>query len=149
MSFLFWQRLLMIAALGGVLFGLLLPFLSTIDVVAGSYNHHLSNAFFHGADLSGEMKRYNLWVWAMLGAVIMAWGITLFLLARYPFARREPWSWVAIASSLGAALVMDVGVSIYFGFYAEGILALGWFLPVAVPLAVTYKAFFPQDGGFN
>ena len=147
MTFLFWQRLLMIATLGGILFGLFLPLLSTIDAVAGGYNHHLSNAFFHGAPLSEEMKRYNLWVWAMLGAVIMAWGITLFMLACYPFARREPWSWISIASSLGVAFVMNVGVSLYFGFYAEGVLVLGWFLPVAIPLACTYKAFFHQEVG--
>jgi len=92
--------------------------------------------------LSAEMLVYNQWVWGMLGAVISAWAVCMLLIAIYPFNKREKWAWYSIGGSLTIAFILDVGISIYFKFYAEVILALIWFISGILPVAGTYKFFF-------
>ena len=143
--FRFWRNWLVLVGAWGIFVGLALPFAAGIDWVAGAYNQHLAHNFFDSEALSPEMARYNLWVWAMLGAVIAAFGICILFLALYPFARREAWAWWTIALSLVVTFIYDVGVSIFFGFYAEVVFALTWFIPGIIPLLATRKAFFSRS----
>lgn len=144
-AFQFWRRWLIVVSSAGVLFGLLLPVLGASETASGWYNTQLARVFFEATPVTPEMQAYNLWVWSMLGAVIAAWGIALLFLVLYPFQRRERWAWYAVAVSLVVAFVMDAGMSLYFGFYLEVVVALGWFLPVAIPLVALRASFFAME----
>jgi hypothetical protein len=141
-SFIFWQKWLVIISCAGILVGFLLPFLSTVDFIAANYNQALSETFFGQKTLPKNVFIYNQWVWAMLGAVIIAWSICMLFLALYPFKKHEKWSWWCIASSLLITFIVDIGFSIHFNFYTEIIVSLTWFLGGIIPIIATYKDFF-------
>ena len=141
-SFLFWQKWLVVISCAGIVLGFLFPFLSSVDFIAAGYNQALAEAFFGQKQLPENVLIYNQWVWAMLGAVISAWSICLLFLALYPFRNREKWAWYCIGSSLIITFIIDAGVSVYFKFYTEIIVALLWFVSCIIPIIATYKHFF-------
>ncbi len=143
-SFLFWQKWLVIVNCIGILAGFLFPFISTVDFIAAGYNQALAEVFFGVKALSNELVVYNQWVWAMLGAVIMGWGVCMLLIVLFPFKKHEKWAWWCIGISLIVTFMVDICFSIYFNFNTEIIIALSWFLPSIIPIIATRKDFFKE-----
>ncbi|NOZ25028.1 MAG: hypothetical protein GXO94_02920 [Nitrospirae bacterium] len=141
-SFLFWQKWIVLMSCGGILTGLFLPLLSTIEAVSAGYNRAVAETFFGLKSMPEELTVYSQWMWGMLGAVIVAWSICILFLALYPFRRLEKWSFYCIGSSLVAGFAVDAGLSVYFGFYEEVAVATLWFVLGAMPMAATYRDFF-------
>lgn len=51
------------------------------------------------------------WVYAVLGATMLGWGMFLAFMVFYAFKKREPWSWVCISLGLGLWFMLDTAVS--------------------------------------
>ncbi len=63
-------------------------------------------------ELSGEAFDYIVFVYGVLGAVILGWMIVLVGIASGPLRRRERWAWWTVAASTVTWFVADTGMSL-------------------------------------
>lgn len=66
-------------------------------------------------ELSAEAVDYIVFIYGVLGAVILGWMIVLIGIARGALLRRERWAWWTIATSVVAWFVADTGMSLAAG----------------------------------
>ncbi len=86
-------------------------------------------------------RTFQAWAYGVWGATMVGWGIVLYFVVRGPFAKKEPWSWRAIAFGVLAWFAIDTGFSAYYDvtinvFVNITVLALAF-----IPLAATYNDF--------
>jgi hypothetical protein len=80
------------------------------------------------------------------GPTQAAWAVALFWVSVGPFARREPWAWWCIATSLLAWFLVDTpwswihGVWLNVGFNVAALMGVG------VPLLATWRRFGGRGG---
>lgn len=136
---LFWWRWLLLTAGGVVLFSLSLIFLS------GAMQTLFHSLFFGSPNAEGrfdtETVRYITLMYAILGAVMIGWMISICFILLTSFRRGERGAWRAIALSIGVWFVLDSTFSIAIGFAANAVFNTGFLLLFALPLAVTYRTF--------
>lgn len=77
----------------------------------------------------------------MLGATMAGWGITLVYIVLYPFAKREKWSWNAVAAGLALWFLIDTFMSAYTGAYFNVGVNVLLIVLAGIPLLMTRKSF--------
>ena len=82
-------------------------------------------------------RPYIVFVYRVLGAVMIGWMLALLAIVRGPFARGEPWAWWAVALSAGGWFAIDTTASLASGYPGNAVLNLGFGLGFAVPLIAT------------
>jgi hypothetical protein len=139
-SFRFWQRWLQGVGAGSALFGLFLFFAPSSEMLA-TYDQHVVEAF-HGQAAPPAAFEHQRWALSVIGSSIVGWGLMLLAIATVPFGRREPWAWCMIALSVAAWAALDSFVSDRAGVHLEVLFNGTVAIVVALPLAMTYRAFF-------
>jgi hypothetical protein len=89
----------------------------------------------------GDAVEYIALVHAVLGAVMLGWGVALLLVVRGLFARGVRESWQIVAVSVVAWFVPDTAFSLWSGFWQNAVLNVVFIILFAAPLATTYRAF--------
>lgn len=92
-----------------------------------------------------EAMRYTALVHAVLGSVMMAWGVALLRVARGGFCRGESEAWTLISVCVLVWFVPDTAYSLWAGFWPNAVLNAGLAALLAVPLVATYRLFHPRD----
>jgi len=130
-------RILLAATVGLILFGLVLILMPTLTVHAFSLlvyssTDHL-NSF--GTDALG----YITLVHAVLGAVMIGWGVLFFFLTLGPIRRgsRDALQWFLV--SLAAWYLPDTAVSLITGFWQNAVLNTVFGVLFAVPIFVLLR----------
>jgi hypothetical protein len=111
---LFWQRWLFIFSLIVVLFGLGMATFNRTPLFA-VFDSQVNPIFWGGNPLPSGANEFLGWIYGVLGATMAGWGIFLAFIARYPFQKRERWSWNAFLIGLSLWYVTDTAISLYFG----------------------------------
>ena len=136
----FWWRWLIVVTDGVVLFSLALMLLP--DTMLRFFN----GLFFgvnEGRSLFGTLEGdYLVFVYSVLGAVMIGWATTLFFVIMGSFKRGEREGWYALAVSLTVWFIIDSFFSVLTGFAANVAFNVLFYILYAVPLAATYKQFF-------
>jgi hypothetical protein len=70
----------------------------------------------------------------VLGAVILGWVVLITAIVRGPLRRRDPWSWRAVASSLGIWYVVDTGFSLAVAEWEHALFNVGFAVALGIPL---------------
>lgn len=135
----FWWRWLMAVTIGTVLFGLSMIFLP--DLVQDGFNLLLFSEVDAGGRFDAFTADYIQFVYGVLGAVMVGWGILIGLIVVGPFRRGEREAWNQLAISLSVWFVVDSAYSLYSGYPGNAALNTVFFILFAVPLAATYRQF--------
>jgi hypothetical protein len=96
----------------------------------------------HIATFGVQTVAYISLLHAVLGAVMFGWGVALFLIARGPFARGEPFGWRVTAASVVAWCVPDSVFTILSGFWPNAVLNVLLLVVFTIPLVATYRVFY-------
>lgn len=139
-NFKFWQSWLMAVSALIILFGVLIALLNWTDAFT-IFNWLVNGTFWPGMPTPPDVEGFKLWAYGMLGATMVGWGIFLYYIVRYPFAKMEKWSWDCIALGVGAWFAIDTAVSAYAGAYFNVAVNLLILVLVALPLAMVRSHF--------
>ncbi|HHE33216.1 MAG TPA: hypothetical protein ENL07_11550 [Chlorobaculum parvum] len=88
-----------------------------------------------------EANEYILFAHGVLGAVMLGWGVSIFLVIRGPFRRRDSDGWALLARPMLVWFAADTGFSFYVGFWQNAILNSVLLMLFAIPLAATRSCF--------
>ena len=139
-QFEFWCNWLLAVFAIVILFGLALALLNWSPPFS-FFNGLVDGVFWPGIGPSAGTASFRLWVYGMLGATMAGWGVTLSFLVRYPFAKKERWSWNAIAAGLVLWFVIDSGMSAYTQAYFNVGVNVLLVVLAGIPLLVTRHSF--------
>ncbi len=114
-SFGFWQKWLFGFGLYLVVFGLIMALFGQSRLMNFVFNNQINPAFWSSTELSAAAAEFQAFIYGVLGATIVGWGVFLAFIARYPFKAREPWAWNCVAIGVVMWFVVDTFVSIRFG----------------------------------
>jgi hypothetical protein len=78
---------------------------------------------------------------AVLGGVLIGWGVALLGILAGPFRRGSRDAWLTVAISIGAWFIPDTGYSLWSGFWRNAALNLALGALFAIPLAGTHSWF--------
>ena len=84
---------------------------------------------------------YISFISAVLGAVMVGWGVVLLYILIGPFRRGEAEGWRMVTVSVVAWFIPDTGYSLWSGFWQNAVLNAVFAIAFAVPLVATYKEF--------
>jgi hypothetical protein len=138
---LFWQRWLIVVTIGTLLFGL--SFMLLPGLMQTFFNLLLFGSPDAGGRFDTEATRYILFTYGILGAVMVGWMIGFLLVLTGPFRRGEQLGWNIITYSMTIWFVIDSAFSLISGFAANAALNVAFFILFAIPLAATYRHFYP------
>jgi hypothetical protein len=88
--------------------------------------------------VGGDPLDYTTFIFGVLGAVIIGWMVLTFIVARGPLRRREPWSWMAVAVSIGVWFVVDTGFSLAVRQVEHALFNVAFLVAIAIPLTVLH-----------
>jgi hypothetical protein len=136
----FWYRWLVVATVGLMAFGIAMvvaPGIAKFGFSALIYTdgHFISTSF------SPQANGYVALVHGVLGAVLVGWGLQIFLVIKGPFLKAQPTAWSSIAIPLAVWFVIDTSFSILAGYRQNAVLNTGLLAVFAIPLGATRKHF--------
>ncbi|MBX3638666.1 MAG: hypothetical protein KF683_25115 [Rubrivivax sp.] len=128
----FWIRWLLAAAAGVVLFGLVLV------LAPGAARQGFSLLVYASPDridtFGAEPARYIGLAHAVIGSVMVGWGVALFQVTRTLLARGDRAGWQLLALSVAAWFVPDTAYSLLSGYWPNAVLNTGFLLLFVLPL---------------
>jgi uncharacterized membrane protein YhaH (DUF805 family) len=137
---LFWYYWLVVAVFGVIGFGLALIFLP--NLMQDFFNWFLATFANKNTAFGGEAKDYIVFVYGIVGGVMIGWGVSLLALLFGSFRQGERSGWNALALSVLGWYIFDSGFSIVSGFAGNLIFNTAFLVLFAVPLVATYKSFY-------
>lgn len=134
----FWTRWLLVVSAGVVVFGLLLVLAPALTRQGFSL---LAYASQDQIDSFGtEQVRYVSLAHAVIGGVMIGWGVALFYVTNALLASGNPVGWNIIAFSVAAWFLPDTAYSLIYGFWQNAVLNTVFLVLFAVPLWATRSA---------
>jgi hypothetical protein len=141
-TFKFWYRWLIVVTITIIVFGLYIalcnqtflffPFIKLINTV---YN----------VEPSLLQSPFVKWIFGMLGATMIGWGITIWFILHNSFSHKQAWAWKALLFSTLWWFTIDSYISIItgaiFNFALNGIILISFI----IPLIMTFKKFHVQN----
>ncbi len=103
-------------------------------------NPYIDPAFWEAAP-DGAVRRYQAWIYGVLGGTMAGWGLMIAVLSAQAYATRQAWVWWALA--LGTALwyVLDTGQSLRYRVFLNAAGNTVLLAAIAIPLAFTFGEF--------
>lgn len=133
-------RALVAAGVGSILVGVVL-IAAAGSPLFRSYDASVARAFYASEELPAVVLAHHHWLLGVIGASIVGWGIAFVALVAGPFRRRERWAWNTLALSVAVWGSLDAGVSVVHGVTGEVAFVATVMACIAVPLALTRRAF--------
>jgi len=135
----FWSSWLLVVSVGVMVFGLTLVLAPSL---AREVFALLVYADTHRISTFGiEAVAYISLVHAVLGAVMVGWGVALLFIVRRLFSRGARVGWQIVTVSVAAWFIPDTAFSQWSGFWQNAVLNLVILVLFAAPLAATYRYF--------
>lgn len=133
----FWHGWLMVMSAAVMVFGSLM-------MLAPELTRNLFSVLLYSASgridgLDPEAVRYITLAHGVLGAVMFAWGLAIFLILSGVFRRERRKAWNIIALSLAAWYLPDTLFSLWTGFWQNALLNTVLAALFALPLAVLHR----------
>jgi hypothetical protein len=122
-------------AVGGVLFSLL----GGTRIFAGM--NRLIDPAFWDALPDAPARRFQAWIYGVMGAIMAGWGLTVAILVSQVWSTRQAWVWWSVAASVGLWFVLDTGQSLRYRVFANAAINTALLVALAIPLAFTFGEF--------
>lgn len=106
----------------------------------GLWDGLLAGAFFDGRT-PPAVERYQRFILGPLGATNAAYFMAVAFIARFPFRRREPWAFAAVAGSIWLWFGVDSAASVAQGAVFNVLLVN---VPCVVLMSIPLVALYPQ-----
>ena len=127
----YWRRWLLYAAL------LVAAYAASL-VVAGDVASRLFDVLGFGmrsgAIPEGPPRDHVLFVYGVLGSVLVGWMVLVAAVAAGPLRTGEPWAWHGLALSVGTWFLLDTGFSLAVGSWQHALFNLGFLGALGLPL---------------
>ena len=136
----FWWYWLIVAACGVIVFSL--DMIIAPNLVQQQF---FDAMFFSSAQMqtvfSDTAALYILFIYRVLGAVMVGWMISLLFILAGPFRQGQREGWYAVTVSIMVWFLIDSGFSISTGFWQNAVFNVIFFVLFIIPLAATYRRF--------
>lgn len=139
----FWWFWLLAAVSGVILFGLALIFLPA--QMEQFFNWMLFASQTAVPIQDPAAVAYVRFVYGVLGAVMVGWGVSMLWVLIGPYGRGERAGWLALATPLAFWFVLDSSLSVAQGFWQNAVLNSIFAALFALPLAATFSACMHRD----
>jgi hypothetical protein len=96
-TFKLWQTWLFVVSLAITVFGIVLAFFNQTAVFDLLFNNHINPAFWAATPISPDVKLFQQWIYGVLGAMCIGWGVFMAFVAHHPFRAKEKWAWNCFA----------------------------------------------------
>jgi len=130
-----WWRGLVFAAGFTVMFGLAMVFLP--DLTQWYFNSIIFGTADNPFDV--DAKRYIVFAFGVLGAVMIGWAVSLLILIFIPLRRGEIWAWWTIAASIMIWFVIDSAFSVISDYSGNAVSNGAFLLIFALPMYPAYR----------
>jgi hypothetical protein len=142
----FFDHWLLVACVTFGLYSLVWVVLGSFDPI-GLWDGLLAGAFYDGVTPEA-VERFRRFILGPLGATSAAAFFALAFIVRFPFRRREPWAFTAVAGAIWLWFVVDSAASIYHGAaFNVWLVNLPCVVALSIPLAALYPRF--RGGGVS
>ena len=141
-NFLFWQRWLLVLAIAFVVLGALM----TLPFGANLFDGLINPVFWKNGAIPHDVNAFKAFIYGVLGAAMVGWGILFAFIVYYPFRQKEMWAWNCLLAGFAIWFPFGLYVSIRGGVYANVVGDIIFFVLVLVPLFFTRKEFHPTIG---
>ncbi len=139
--FSFCQKWLTGVGLYLAVFGLILAVFPQSGLMNLVFNDRIDPGFWPDGFLPENAKNFQAWIYGVLGATVLGWGLLLAFIAYYPFKAKEKWAWNSLAAAIGFWFVVDTPISAMYGVGFNVLFNTLILIVVAVPLALTRSQF--------
>lgn len=133
-----WQKILLGLSLVIILFGLFIALLNGTFLFK-PFGDQFDQAFWPSGGVTDQDHLFQQWVYGLLGATMVGWGIFMFFIVKNAFIKREKWAWSCVLFGVLAWYLIDTGISAFHGVGANVMLNTVIFVLVIVPLIATRK----------
>ena len=135
----FWWRWLVAADIIVIVFGAaqaLLP-----DLIRQGFSLLVFGSASYVDTFPQDAIRYITLTHAVMGSVMIGWGVSMMYTLLTQFRTGEWTGWVSIAIAMTLWFIPDTAMSILTGFWQNAVLNVGFILLFVIPLAATYRTF--------
>jgi hypothetical protein len=143
----FWPRWVIGLSVFLILYGLAMMFLpqtmnrTFVGPLLYGNNERLQSAF---VSLREPETTFLNVMSGLLGTVTIGWAIQMAWIAHIPFRNGERWAWIALAMSVSVWAILEFLFKLLDGISSVGLVAhFGLLVAFAIPLAATYRDFYP------
>ena len=136
---LIWITWLSLTSFGVVIFGLVLVVFPGLSLRGFSFLLYSDPQKL--ASFSADAIRYIELLHAVLGSVMVGWGVALMIIVRKWFAMGVRVGWQIIVASVLVWFLPDTVFSLWSGFWQNAMLNLSFLILFLVPLVATYRTF--------
>ena len=113
-------------------------------VLAGPLASGLFDAFGFGMRSGGvpdgAPRDHVVFVYGVLGSVLVGWMVLVAAVAAGPLRTRQPWALPALAASVGSWFLLDTGFSLAVGSWQHAAFNLGFLAALGIPLAGLHRS---------
>ena len=131
----FWTRALTIVVTAVLLFSAAMLMLPSPTQLL--FNLVAFGSTAYPQEVPAAARPYIIFVYRVLGAVMIGWMLAILAIVRLPFRRAEPWAWWAVTLSVGGWFSIDSVASLLSGYPGNALLNLGFGIAFAIPLLAT------------
>jgi hypothetical protein len=135
----FFRVWLIVVAVGMAIYGIATALFAGAPLFAGM-NSAIDPAFWKTSP-DDATRQFQAWIYAVMGAVMAGWGLTVTILVWQAFSSRQAWVWWSIAAGVGLWFVLDTGQSLRHGVYANAVINTAILLALGIPLIGTLGEF--------
>lgn len=128
-----------------MLFGLVFAFANGTALFS-AFNAQIDPVFWPGPGADAAALAFRGWIYGVLGATMIGWGMMMFFLALHGLAARQTWVRNAIAASIPAWYVVDTYISWAARVYFNVIFNTVVLLLVMLPVFFTWGEFTERAG---
>ncbi len=140
-NFYFWQKFLLIVSGVLILMGLFIALFNQSTLFNILFNENITTSFFNNDNMPSNFVQFQSWIYGVLGATILGWGIVIFSITKNAFREKQRWAWNCITIGICAWYIVDTSISIYFKVIFNAVFNTILFLAVLIPLVFTKKYF--------
>ena len=110
------------------------------------FDNFLDQYFWSGNDmpLNGSIN-YLSFIYSIMGAVMLLWGILMYYIVKIPFGKKELWSWKALTICIIVWFAIDEFFSLHYGAVFNAAFNIPFLIIIITPLLLSKKAFNEKE----
>ena len=109
------------------------------------FNNQIDPVFWRESLKNTEASMFQQFAYGVLGATCIGWGILMYIIVKYAFAKQQKWAWYALLFSISSWFIFDQVISLKAGVYFNVLFNVVLFLFVSIPLFVTFREFHKKS----
>jgi hypothetical protein len=137
----FWYKWLLIVSAIMIALGMFITFCNQTSLFYYFFNKHINFTFWGNGLIPTDLLKFQSWIYSVLGATLIGWGIFLLFIIHYSFKRKQKWAWTCILFGICFWYTFDTTISISFAVYFNVAFNTILFIAIILPLFFTRKYF--------